>query len=122
MRAPRDIAAARRIRGQGRILEALAGNDTMLTGTLSQLGRHFGMTPGTLRICLLTLAYAGWITIAPRPRGRLTIRLEQRPRSAPPVTPVRRRPVLDTALQSPPAYVASGSAERSVSSRWREMF
>ena len=77
MTAPRERAAARGIEGQGRILEALAGDDAPVTATLDRLEQRFGLAHGELRACLLELAYAGWITIRIQPFGRLTIQLEQ---------------------------------------------
>jgi hypothetical protein len=77
MTSQRDAPTARRIQGQGRILEELAEGDAPLTATLDRLEKRFGLTQDELRICLLELAYAGWITIHIQPFGRVTIQLEQ---------------------------------------------
>ena len=89
MTVAHDRAAARRIVGEGRILEALAEDDAALTGTLVRLGKQFGLAPDDLRGCLLELAYAGWITIRIQPFGRLTIQLEYLSEDAQPVTMTR---------------------------------
>jgi hypothetical protein len=85
MTSRRDTIAARRVHGQGRILEALAEDDVVLTGTLAHLGGQFGLPPQVVRACLLDLAYAGWITIEPQRLGHLTIRIDTRPREPRPV-------------------------------------
>ena len=77
--------------GQGRILEALAEDDAVLTGTLMRLGPQFGLTADELRTCLRGLVRAGWIAVQTQPFGRLTIRLERRSRDHQPVTVERRR-------------------------------
>jgi hypothetical protein len=77
MTSPRELTTARRVQGQGRILELLAEDDAPLTGTLQRLSRQFQLDPDDLRNCLLELAYAGWITIHVQPFGRVTIQLEQ---------------------------------------------
>ena len=89
----RDAATARRIRGQGRILEVLASGDAPVTGTLDRLERRFGLAQEELRACLLELAYAGWITIHVQPFGRVTLQLEQDDPGGPPVTAVGVRSV-----------------------------
>lgn len=81
--------------GQGRILEALVDDDTVLTGTLDRLGRRFGLTPDELRACLRGLVRAGWIAVQTQPFGRLTVRLERRSREPQAVTVERRRGVPD---------------------------
>ena len=91
MTSPREFAAARRLRGQGDILEALAGDEAPLTGTLERLEKRFGLAQDELRACLLELAYAGWITIHIQPFGRVTIRLETQGASVEPVTVARHR-------------------------------
>ena len=83
---PRCALEVRRIRGQGRILEALAGGDAPLTAPLDRLERRFGLAHEELRACLLELAYARWITIRVQPFGRVTIQLEQEGVGAQPVT------------------------------------
>jgi hypothetical protein len=80
MTSQRDAATARRIGGQGRILEALAEDGAVLTGTLGRLGERFGLAPQVVRLCILELADAGWITIEPRRRGQLTVRMDPDPR------------------------------------------
>src|SRR6188474_1511973 len=95
MGSPRDSATDRRMLGQGRILEALGGDDTVLTGTLERLGRQFGLTADELRACLRELLRAGWVAVQTQPFGRLTIRLERRSSPAQPVTSERRRGVPD---------------------------
>lgn len=82
MMSQRDDAEVRRIRGQGRILEALAGGAALL----DRLERRFGLAHEELRARLLVLAYAGWITIRVQPSGRVTIHLEQEGVGAQPVT------------------------------------
>ena len=77
MTVPRELATARRVQIQGRILEELAGDDAPLTATLDRFEKRFGFAQDDLRTCLLELAYAGWITIHIQPFGRVTIRLEQ---------------------------------------------
>src|SRR4051794_36219448 len=72
-----DRAMETRIRGEGRILETLAEDGVVLTGTLGRLGKQFGLAPDELRGCLLELAYAGWITILIQPFERLTIQVKQ---------------------------------------------
>ena len=93
MAVPREQTTARRIQGQGRILEELAGADAPLTGTLDRLEKRFGLTQDELRACLLELAYAGWITIHIRPFGRVTIHLVHEGTDAPPVTVAGMRSV-----------------------------
>jgi hypothetical protein len=95
MTGPRELAEARRIQSQGRILEALAEDDDGLTGTLARLSKQFGLSPDDLRTYLLELAYAGWITIHIQPFGRLTIQLEQQGQDARPVTVAGCRSVPD---------------------------
>ena len=85
----------RRVLGQGRILEALTDEDTVLAGTLDRLGRQFGLTSDELRACLREMVRAGWIAVQTQPFGRLTVRLERRSRDARPVTVERRRGVPD---------------------------
>jgi hypothetical protein len=77
MTVSRDLAAARRIQGQGRIMDALASDGAPLTASLRRLEKRFGLAQDELRACLLELAYAGWITIHIQPFGRVTIQLEQ---------------------------------------------
>jgi len=84
-----------RVLGQGRILEALSDEDTVLTGTLDRLGREFGLSEPDLRACLRALVRAGWIAIQTQPFGRLTVRLERRSREPEAVTMERRRGVPD---------------------------
>jgi DNA-binding MarR family transcriptional regulator len=91
MGSQRSTAAGRRIRGQGRILEALAENGAVLTGTLESLGEQFGMSPRDLRACLATLEDAGWITTEMQPFGHLTIRLNPDPRDSQRRPPVPRQ-------------------------------
>jgi hypothetical protein len=95
MTSRREVATARRIRGQGRILEALTEDDNGLTGTLGRLGKQFELTPDDLRSCLLELAYAGWITIHIQPFGRVTIQVERESQNARPVTAAGCRSVPD---------------------------
>src|SRR5687767_9016970 len=95
MGSPRDAATGRRVLGQGRILEALAGDDDGLTGTLDRLGRQFGLAPDELRACLRELMRVGWVAVHTQPFGRLTIRLERRSHDAQPVSVERRRGVPD---------------------------
>ena len=85
MTASRDRATARRIRGEGHILEALAEHDAVLGGTLDTLGERFGLPPQVVRLCIAELAYAGWITIEPQGLGYLTIRMNPHPRGPHPV-------------------------------------
>jgi hypothetical protein len=85
----------RRVLGQGRILEALSDEDTVLVGTLNRLGRQFGLAPDDLRACLRELVRAGWVAVQTQPFGRLTVRLERRSRDSQPVTVERRRGVPD---------------------------
>ena len=76
-------------------MEALASGD-VLAGTLDHPGQRFGLAPDELRVCLLQLAYAGWVAVQTQPGGRLTIRLERRSHIAPPpASGERRRPVPD---------------------------
>src|SRR5919107_357025 len=86
MTSPREHAAARRIRGQGHIMDVLVEDDAPLTATLRRLEKRFGLTQDELRACLPELAYAGWITIHIQPFGRVTIQLEQGGDDARPVT------------------------------------
>jgi DNA-binding transcriptional regulator PaaX len=96
MTAPRDIAEARHVRGQGRILEALAEDNAVLIGTLERLSKQFGLAPDDLRTCLLELMRAGWIAVQTQPFGRLTVRLERRlHETPPPAVGERRRSVPD---------------------------
>jgi DNA-binding transcriptional regulator PaaX len=96
MMSQRDAATDRRLLGQGRILEALAGDDAVLIGTLERLGRQFGLAPDDLRASLRELVRAGWVAVQTQPFGRVTIRLERRSHEAPPpVTGERRRSVPD---------------------------
>ena len=88
-----DDASARLIRGQGRILEALAGDDEPLTGTLDRFEQRFGLAHEELRACLLEMAYAGWITVRIQPFGRVTIELQREGADGPPVTVVGVRSV-----------------------------
>jgi DNA-binding transcriptional regulator PaaX len=78
MVSSRDVAVDQRIRGQGRILEALAADDAILTGTLARIGQQFGLTTDDLRACLRELVRARWIAVQTQPFGRLTVRLERR--------------------------------------------
>jgi hypothetical protein len=95
MESRRDIAEERRIVGQGRILEALAGGD-VLTGTLERLGRRFELAPDDLRTGLRELVRAGWVVVQTQPFGRLTVRIERRSHlAAPPPTGDRRGPRAD---------------------------
>ena len=112
-RRPLQRAAleVRRIRGQGRILEALAGGDAPLTAPLDRLERRLGLAHEELRACLLELAYAGWITIRVQPFGRVTIQLEQERAGAQPVTVAGVRSVPAARRPRPArgaAYLASG--------------
>jgi hypothetical protein len=75
---PRDASTSRRLLGQGRILESLAGDDTVLIGTLARLGKQFKLSPDDLRACLRELTRVRWIAVQTQPFGRLTIRLERR--------------------------------------------
>jgi hypothetical protein len=85
MTSRRDTATARRVRGQGQILEALTEDDAVLAGTLARLGERFGLPPQVVRACILELAHAGWITIQPHRLGNLTIRLNPEPGASRPV-------------------------------------
>jgi len=80
-----EISRDRFISAQGRILEELAGSDAVLAGTLHSLGRRFDLTPDDLRTCLRELAQAGWLAVQTQPFGRLTIRLERRVATEPPL-------------------------------------
>ena len=91
MMSSRDGAAEQRIRGQGRILEALVANDAILTGTLTRLGQQFGLTADDLRACLRELVRVRWIAVQTQPFGRLTIRLERRSHPTQAVPNERRR-------------------------------
>jgi len=91
----RDAATDRRVLGQGRILEALPDEDTVLTGTLVRLGHQFGLSEADLRSCLRGLIQAGWLSVQTLPFGRLAIRLERRSGQVQPVTIERRRGVPD---------------------------
>ena len=95
MGLPRESATDRRVLGQGRILEALPDDDTVLTGTLDRLGRRFELAPDELRASLRELVRAGWVAVQTQPFGRLTVRLERRSRESLPVTVERRRGVPD---------------------------
>lgn len=91
----RDAATDRRVLGQGRILEALPDEDTVLTGTLERFGRQFGLTEADLRACLRGLVQAGWLSVQTMPFGRLAIRLERRSGAVQPVVTERRRGLPD---------------------------
>lgn len=95
MKSPRDAAAEQRVLGQGRILEALAGDDVVLVGTLERLGRRFGLTPEELRGCLRELVRVGWVAVQTQPFGRLSVRLERRSPNLQQVVTERRRGVQD---------------------------
>ena len=101
MTSQRDAATARRVRGQGHILEALADDAVVLTGTLDRLGQRFGLPLEVVRICLLELLDAGWVRIDVRPSGSLTA---LRPRTAGALTAlsvrVERRRSADRARKS----------------------
>lgn len=81
--------------GQGRILEALAGDDVVLVGTLERLGRRFGLTPEELRGCLRELVRVGWVAVQTQPFGRLSVRLERRSPNLQQVVTEGRRGVQD---------------------------
>lgn len=95
MKSPRDAAAEQRVLGQGRILEALAGDDVVLVGTLERLGRRFGLTPEELRGCLRELVRVGWVAVQTQPFGRLSVRLERRSPNLQQVVTEGRRGVQD---------------------------
>lgn len=95
MKSPRDAATEQRVLGQGRILEALAGDDVVLVGTLERLGRRFGLTPEELRGCLRELVRVGWVAVQTQPFGRLSVRLERRSPNLQQVVTERRRGVQD---------------------------
>ena len=96
MMKSRDDETDRRVLGQGRLLEAISHEDTVMTGTLDRLGARFELEPDELRACLRDLVRAGWIAVQIQPLGRLTIRLERRLREPRAVTVERRRGVPDT--------------------------
>jgi DNA-binding transcriptional regulator PaaX len=93
--AIRDSSTDRRVLAQGRILEALPNDDTVLTGTLERLAERFGLSTDDLRICLRELVRAGWIAVRTEPFQRLTVRLDRRTRDAQDVRADRRRGVQD---------------------------
>src|SRR5215475_3768910 len=95
MMASGNDAPVRWVLGGGRIMEALAGDDAPLTGTLGRLGHQFGLSSDELHVCLLDLARAGWISILIQPFGRLSIEVAYEPVGSPSVRAVGCRSVPD---------------------------
>jgi hypothetical protein len=92
----RDAATDRRVRVQGRILEELAEDDAVLSGTLDRLVREFDLAPDELRACLRELVRARWIVVQTFPFGYLTVELERRsPAALPSMARERRRSAPD---------------------------
>jgi len=90
MESPHEPADAALLDAQGDILETLA-TGVVLTGTLDDLGRRFGLAPEDLRGCLRTLVAAGWVAVRTLPAGHLTARIERRMLGPRPVAVDRRR-------------------------------
>ena len=59
--------------------------------TLGHLADRFGLPSRVARLCILELAYAGWITIDAPQHGDLTIRLNPEPQDPRPaqLLPIR---------------------------------
>ena len=108
----RDTAMDRQVLGQGRILEALTDEDTVLAGTLDRLGRRFGLTADELRACMREMVRAGWVAVQTQPFGRLTVRLERRSHEPRPVTVERRRGMPDAWRLWPGGLVAGRASRR----------
>src|SRR5690348_12555519 len=83
MAALRTDATDRRIIEEGSLMEALAEDGAVLTGSIDSLGRRFGLFPNGLRACLLELARAGWISILIQPFGRITVQIAYEPGGQP---------------------------------------
>jgi hypothetical protein len=63
---------------QSQVFEAVASGAT-LTGTLDDLTRQFGVTPGDLLDGLDELVRAGWVALDIDPESRFSIRLQHEP-------------------------------------------
>jgi hypothetical protein len=61
---------------QARVFEAVASN-SMVTGSIHDLARQFGVTPITFVNCLGDLIYAGWVTVTTTADGLFSIQLDR---------------------------------------------